>query len=107
MKTGLKVWLWIVFVWNIILTVLILPALMVAPFESLLRIAMSVVFIVGVAMILFRQQKMGFYLMCGASVVAFVVNLIGGSSLWAALIGMVLCPGITFLIMRSDWDSFE
>ena len=62
MNTGLKVWLWIVFVINIISGVMMIPLMLIQPLLIVSLIA-EVLIIVGAGLILFAQKKVGFYLM--------------------------------------------
>ncbi len=107
MKTGLKVWLWIVFVLNVIGCVLSVAGILVSPIWGTLALATSIVFTVGVGIILFKQQKLGLWLMCGAQVVGLILSIITGGNIVTALVQAVLAPLITYLFMRPDWDSFK
>ena len=71
MNTGLKVWLWIVFVINIISGVMMIPLMLIQPLLIVSLIA-EVLIIVGAGLILFAQKKVGFYLMiaCAATSLA-------------------------------------
>ena len=83
--TGLQVWLWIIFVLNIITALGALAAVVgsaalgVGPVYTVLCVVsflLEIVLIVGIAMLLFKSKKVGFYMICGAAVIGFVVNLI-------------------------------
>ena len=102
MNTGLKVWLWIVFVINIISGVMMIPLMLIQP----LLIA-EVLIIVGAGLILFAQKKVGFYLMIACAAIGLVINIFGGVGVVKSIISAVLCPLITYLFMQKDWDSFQ
>ena len=102
MNTGLKVWLWIVFVINIISGVMMIPLMLIQP----LLIA-EVLIIVGAGLILFAQKKVGFYLMIACAAIGLVINIFGGVGVAKSIISAVLCPLITYLFMQKDWDSFQ
>lgn len=128
LNTGLKVWLWIIFVINIISAVVMAlgvvgsaalgSAFGLGPVYTVLCVAsliLEIVLIVGLAMLLFKSKKMGFYLICAAAGVGFVVNMItygvtGGltaANIVRAVISMVLCPLITYLLAKKDWDYLK
>lgn len=106
MNTGLKVWLWIVFVINIISGVMMIPLMLIQPLLIVSLIA-EVLIIVGAGLILFAQKKVGFYLMIACVAIGLVINIFGGVGVAKSIISAVLCPLITYLFMQKDWDSFR
>ena len=69
--TGLQVWLWIIFVLNIITALGALAAVVgsaalgVGPVYTVLCVVsflLEIVLIVGIAMLLFKSKKVGFYM---------------------------------------------
>lgn len=106
MKTGLKVWLWFIFVVNIISTITVGLAALIVPMLWA-SVAAEILLIVGICLLLFGKKKVGFYLICGCAVISFVINLIAGTNLVSAIFGLVACPLITFLLMKSDWENFQ
>ena len=106
MNTGLKVWLWIVFVINIISGVMMIPLMLIQPLLIVSLIA-EVLIIVGAGLILFAQKKVGFYLMIACAAIGLVINIFGGVGVVKSIISAVLCPLITYLFMQKDWDSFR
>lgn len=128
MSKGLKGWLWVIFVINILATVGVLMTVLGAAALSAtlglgtgyialcaVSLVLEVVLVVGIAMMLFAQKKSGYYLLCGATVVAFVVNLITYGMLDAmtaanivrAVLSLILFPLITFLVAKKDWDNLK
>lgn len=106
MKTGLKVWLWFLFVVNIISTFVVATAALFTPLLWVNVIA-EVILVVGVCLLLFGKKKVGFYLMCACAVISFVVNLISGTNIASAIVGLVLCPSITYLLLKDGWEEFQ
>ena len=119
--TGLQVWLWIIFVLNIITALGALAAVVgsaalgVGPVYTVLCVVsflLEIVLIVGIAMLLFKSKKVGFYMICGAAVIGFVVNLITyglvsgltAINIGRAVVGLVVCPLVTYLLAKNDWD---
>ena len=72
--TGLQVWLWIIFVLNIITALGALAAVVgsaalgVGPVYTVLCVVsflLEIVLIAGIAMLLFKSKKVGFNMICG------------------------------------------
>ena len=90
MKTSTKIWLW--------LSVVIAPGGMA-----------------GLCLLLFREKKAGFWLLCGCYALAFlngaVSGILGGTgavvSIVMSLIGSLLVPGITWLFLRGQMDRLK
>ncbi len=128
LSTGLKVWLWIVFVVNIISAIGALVSIFGAAAISaayglgagytilcVLSFLLEIALLVGVAMMLFKQKKLGFYIICGTAVAVFILNLVTYGMLGAltagnfvrALIYLIVSPLITYLFARADWDKLN
>lgn len=106
MSTGLKVWLWIVLVLNAITVVTTVLGALLNPLLFVSAIGTALI-IVGVCMILFKQKKLGLYIICGMEAISLVFNIIGGGNIIISIISAVLMPGITYLLMKSNWESFS
>lgn len=107
MKTGLKVWLWIIFVLKIIVATFGVFSILGSPLSGILTVACAVVFAIGVGIMLFKQQKLGFYLLCGSQAVMLVGDIVVGANIVIAIIGALVLPLITWLLLKGDWDSFK
>lgn len=112
MNSGLKGWLWFVLIVNIISAISTFSLFAIA---SLVRggfaiitvsLVCSALIIAGTAMLLFARKRVGFYLMCACALVGLVMNIVIGNNLVLAIISAILCPLITFLLMRKEWDAF-
>ncbi len=107
MTTGLKVWLWIIFILSIIGCILNIIAAIAIPVNWLMVIG-GLCIVVGSAIILFQIKKLGFYFICLAAVISFIGNIVIGSySIIAALIGAIIVPLITYLLMKKNWTQFS
>lgn len=104
MSTGLKVWLWIVLIANAITGVLSMIAAVLAP-VLWISVIMNAVIIAGAIMLL-RMKRIGFFIICGAAAVSFIINVIGQQNIIVSLISAVVMPLIIYLLMRKDWDNF-
>ena len=78
-------------------------------------VVLAVVSMAGLAILLFRQKKLGFWLLCGAYVLSFLVGvssgLTGETGLAAALImsfiGSAFVPAVTALMLRGQWKDLH
>lgn len=107
MKKGTKIWLWLAFIMSISTIGLNVyhgrwPSVMTA-----------IVALIGLTIVLFKAMKIGFYLMAGAYLIAFIVGSYSGIissglspmiAVGGSLIGSVIVPGITYLFLRSEWQ---
>lgn len=106
MTTGLKVWLWIILVLNVIGIFTSVTAALLVPILWL-SVVLGVLIIAGVFLLLFKQRKMGYYLICGAAALSLVYNVAMGVNIISAIISAVLMPLITWLFLKNNWDSFQ
>lgn len=106
MSKGLKIWLWIIFVMNIIGVVSGAIGALLAPI-AFISVALSAVYVIGIAMLLFKQQKNGFFIMCGAQVAAVVYGIFSGANIFLALISAIIPVAIVYFLMKPNWDSFK
>lgn len=128
LSTGLQVWLWIIFIINIITAVfavigvagsaatgLVLGLGATYTVLCVISLVLEIALIAGIATLLFAKKKMGFFLVCGAAVISFVLNLITYGmtesltvvNVVRAILSMVLCPLITYLFAMKDWDNLK
>lgn len=127
-STGLKVWLWIVIVLNAISALGNISSIGSAPVTTIISIALEAAMIYAAVLIMFQTKKLGFKIMCAVAVVNVVVTIItsifagvlaaalAGTAvigLIAAIIGIIfsviliaICPLVTYLLMKKDWDMF-
>lgn len=128
-STGLKVWLWVVIVFNGLGAISNLTSIGQSPLASIISILLEAALIYSCVLIMFKTKKLGFKLMCivaGVNALYTIVNVIlvaivagavvGSASIGLAsgLVGAVLavilaaiCPLITYLLMKSQWDMFD
>ena len=103
--TGAKVWLWFVLIVNALSCISVALVVLVSPLLAIITLIVEVVLIVGVVLLLFKQQKMGFYVLCASSVLSAVFNVILGTGIVRAVISAILFPLITYLIIKSHWNE--
>lgn len=107
MKKASKIWLWIALVLCVCTTCLNLSE------GRWLSVAIAVVSIAGLCLLLFRQQKLGFLIMCVCALGSFVVGSVqnfadlGAVSILMSFIGSALVPGITGLFIKSQWNELN
>lgn len=112
LNTGAQIWLWIVFVINIIsfaISIINVEGLTELTgallFLVLISVVAQVTLIVGIALLLFGSKKVGFYMIVACAVVAFVLNMMIGTAIVRAIINAVGVPLITYLFIQKQWDE--
>ena len=81
----------------------------------LLCACVTLVEIAALAVLLVKEKKAGFWLLCGCYLLSFLTGVIGGItggtgillSVGASAIGSVLIPGITWLFLRKDLPNMR
>ena len=71
--------------------------------------------IAALVILLVKEKKAGFWLLCGCYLLSFLTGVIGGItggtgillSVSASAIGSVLIPGITWLFLRKDLPNMR
>ena len=104
-STGAKVWLWLVLVVNVLSCVSIALVLLIAPAAAIISLVLELILIAGVVLLLFRRQRIGFYLLCVCSVLSLIVNIISGTGIVRAIVSAVLFPLITYLVIKNQWNE--
>lgn len=105
MTKPLKIWLWIVFIFNILGEVANIAAAIYAP-SLVLYVVVEAIILIGVILLLFKQKKTGFYLLCVASVLGMILNIASGSNIAYAIVSGIVMPLIIWLLMRKTWNEF-
>lgn len=103
LKTHAKVWLWIVFIVNILGALAYLRLLTEYPILGFSSV-MSLLVAAAIGILLFKRMKLGFYIFCGLSVIIFFLNVYRHANFILALFGMLASPIITYLFIKSSWD---
>ncbi|MCI8586911.1 MAG: hypothetical protein HFI92_13680 [Lachnospiraceae bacterium] len=106
MTTGLKVWLWLVLVFNAIGAVTSVAAAFLIP-GMWIVVAAEVLVVAGAVMLLFPRKKMGFYLICAGAAVSLVLNIILGGNIVSSVISAVIMPLIIWLLIKNTWYEFH
>ena len=109
MKNATKVWLWIALILSLGTTIL---NGMEARWPSVM---IAIGAMVGLCLLLFRGQKLGFQLMCICYVISCVVGIFSGIAggtnpvlaVLMSLIGSCLIPGVTALFLRGQWQALR
>ena len=104
-----KFWLWFCFVVNIIVAVLdvigFFGALVVGGAGLIaLCIVAQICILVGLSILLFKKQKLGFYIVAGTAVLNIVLNAMSGS-LIKGIIGAVVSLVILFFAIKPRWNE--
>lgn len=99
MSTGCKVWLWIVFIGNLLLL----------PMSATVLIAFicSIVNIIAIGILLFKQKKVGLYLFFLNAVINCLVSLSAGANVLLAVSASIVSPIITAAFVSTNADIFD
>lgn len=121
-----KFWLWFVFIVNVIAGVLAvisllgisaLAAVLGASFSiyvilMIVSIIDEIAVIVGVATLLFKKKKLGFFIICGCEVVSVILSFISGAIVGSAVNNGVKAIGsaiisvvILYFAIKNYWDQ--
>lgn len=109
MKKSTKIWLWFALILCVCTTILN------ATQSRWLAVGIAVVSIGGLCVLLFKEKKVGFYVMCICACASFIVGSVNGIrgdtgillSVGMSLIGASIVPLITFLFVRSQWKEMN
>lgn len=107
MTKGCKIWLWIIFVGNILSTILGITTISVDLKVGIYTILAGVVMVSGIALLLFKQKKVGFYLIVAVAAVGVVFNILNGVNIIFALISAVISPAITYYFINKNSAYFK
>ena len=117
LSTGLTVWLWIIFVLNILATiggiVVALGASVVGATLGLGAIYVVLCFIiitVSIGILLFAHKKIGLVLIFALAALGFIVSMVtyaiaaqlSAGNIVKAIISAILMPAITYLLAKND-----
>lgn len=109
MKKGTKIWLWFALMLSACISVLN------ATEGRWTSVAIAIVALSGLCLLLLKQKKIGFYIMCACSTLSFFIGVYGGIqggtgifvSVLMSFIGSALIPAITFFFVRSQWKQLR
>lgn len=109
MSQAAKIWLWIALVLCIGTTIIN------ATSGRIPSVILAIGGIVGLAILLFAQKKIGFYILCGFYAISLFVGIFEGvtsgtdvvMSIVMSVIGSLLVPGITYLVLRKQFSSLK
>lgn len=109
MKKSAKIWL--------VIAILLCASITVLNFTQgrIPSVILALAEIFALAVLLFREKKAGFWLLCGCYLLSFITGVIDGItggtgvllSVGASAIGSILVPGITWLFLRKDLPSMK
>lgn len=106
LNAAAKGWLWFVFIVNALVCLSAIgTAVTLSPKIGIFTAAAEVLILIGVGLLLFKQKKVGFYIICAVVVVNLVVNIVLGVGIIRSVISAVIMPLITFLCLKSQWDE--
>ncbi len=109
MRKSAKIWL--------VIAILLCACVTVLNFTEgrIPSVILALVEIAALVVLLVKEKKAGFWLLCGCYLLSFITGVIGGItggtgillSVGASAIGSVLIPGITWLFLRKDLPNMR
>ena len=109
MRKSAKIWL--------VIAILLCACVTVLNFTEgrIPSVILALVEIAALVVLLVKEKKAGFWLLCGCDLLSFLTGVIGGItggtgillSVGASAIGSVLIPGITWLFLRKDLPNMR
>ena len=109
MRKSAKIWL--------VIAILLCACVTVLNFTEgrIPSVILALVEIAALAVLLVKEKKAGFWLLCGCYLLSFLIGVIGGItggtgillSVGASAIGSVLIPGITWMFLRKDLPNMR
>ncbi len=109
MRKSAKIWL--------VIAILLCACVTVLNFTEgrIPSVILALVEIAALVVLLVKEKKAGFWLLCGCYLLSFLSGVIGGItggtgillSVGASAIGSVLIPGITWLFLRKDLPNMR
>lgn len=101
-----RIWLLIILIIN---TISAIASLLVGFLNPLSWVStmIVVVYVIGIALLLFKLKKIGFHLMIAAQIMGLIVNLNLGDGFLSAVVSSALPLVITYLIIRKDWGNLS
>lgn len=123
LSTGVTVWLWIIFVLNVIISVTSLLAVLGASAIAvtlglgagyvvlvILSAILEIVVTVSIGIILFGHKKVGIKMLIVVAVIGFVINMITYgvtgqftiANILKAIISAIVVPAVTILLAKND-----
>ncbi len=122
LSTGLTVWLWIIFVLNILATIggiVALGASVVGATLGLgaiyvvlcfISVILQIIITVSIGILLFAHKKIGLVLIFALAALGFIVSIVtyaiaaqlSAGNIVKAIISAILMPAITYLLAKND-----
>lgn len=122
LSTGLTVWLWIIFVLNILATIggiVALGASVVGATLGLgaiyvvlcfISVILQIIITVSIGILLFAHKKIGLVLIFALAALGFIVSIVtyaiaaqlSAGNIVKAIISAILMPAITYLLVKND-----
>ena len=102
MSKGYKIWLWLLMIGGGISVLTGFAAISYSGGMGLFSVAMGIMQLAGVSVLLFKQKKEGFYIICAMAVINFIFNITHQVNVLFALLALVAMPGITYIFIRKQ-----
>lgn len=102
LSKGCKIWFWFVLVVNVLSAFANLSLMSYSPGLALFAVLSGGVLAGGSAMILFKQKKIGLYMIIAMAVLACIVNIANHVNVLFAVLSAVLNPAISYYFVNKN-----
>ena len=110
LSTGLTVWLWIIFVLNILATIGGIVVALGASVLCFISVILQIIITVSIGILLFAHKKIGLVLIFALAALGFIVSMVtyaiaaqlSAGNIVKAIISAILMPAITYLLAKND-----
>ena len=102
MTKGCKIWFWFVLVVNVISALGSLSLMSYAPGLALVSVLSGAVLAGGSAVILFKQKKIGLYMIIAMAIVGCIVNIANHTNVAFAVLSAILNPAISYYFVNKN-----
>lgn len=109
MKKSTNIWLWIALILSSCTTILN------ATQTRWLSVGIAIIALSGLCVLLFKQKKAGFCILCVCNVLSFLVGVFSGNqggtniflTVLMSFIGSALIPSVTWIFLRDQWENLS
>ena len=107
MSKGCKIWLWFLFIVNILSAISALRTLVLLPLLGVLTLILEAALLTGIGMLLFQQKRAGFSVMIVTVIATLIINLALGGNFIVSILSAIIAPAITYHFIQKNSQVFR
>lgn len=100
MTTGCKIWLWILLIGSGVSALVGMAAIPLSFGTGIVSVMLAVLAFVGVFLMLFKEKREGFYLLCLMAVIDAACTIVLGGGMLMPLLSVAAKIGITYYFIN-------